>query len=80
MGLFGFQVSVLVEEDPGEGKLRPLVVAAVRDQGRKVEPAHPHVSVVLDREGPYALLARITLPKPLQERVHQRGVPYHLPL
>src|SRR3712207_6891092 len=49
VGLAGVQVPVLVEEDPGEGELQPLVVAAVRDQGREVEPAHPHVPVVLDR-------------------------------
>src|SRR5919199_2479842 len=34
MGLVRIEVPVLVEEDPGEGELQPLVVAAVRDQGR----------------------------------------------
>ena len=80
VGLVGVEVTVLVKEDLGESELYPLVFAAVRDQGRKVKPAHPHVPVVLDRKRPHTLLARIPLSESLQKRVHERGVPYNLPL
>ena len=73
-------MSILVKEYPGEGELQLLVLAAVRDQGREIEPTPPYVPVLLDREVPYALLSRIPLPEPLQKRVHERRMPYHLPL
>ena len=41
MRLIRVQVTVLVEEYLGEGELQPLVVAAVRDQGRQVQAGSP---------------------------------------
>src|SRR3954449_4370504 len=79
MSLVGVQVSVLVEEDLGERELELLVVAAVRDQSRKVQSAHPDVAVVLYRERPHPIFARVSLPEPLQERMHQRRMPDDLP-
>src|SRR5688572_31741120 len=67
--LLGVEVSVLVEEDLGERELELLVVAAPRDKSGQVQPAYPHVPVVLDRKSPYPLRIRIPLPEPLQERV-----------
>src|SRR4051812_16755556 len=80
MGLVWVQVSVLVEEDLGERELELLIVSTVGDHSRKVQPAHPDVAIVLDRERTDPLLARVPLPKPLEERMHQRRMPDDLPL
>src|SRR3954452_17415071 len=79
MGLVGVQASVLVEKDLGKRELELLVVATVRDQSRKVQTAHPDVAVVLDSERPHPILARVSLSKPLQERMYQRRMPDDLP-
>ena len=80
MRLIGVEVAVLVEEYLGEGKLQLLVVAAVRDKRRQVQPAHPDVPVVLDRERPHPRRVGIPLRKPLQKRMRQRRMPDNLTL
>src|SRR5215218_7777980 len=65
--LIRVQMSVLVEEDLGEGELQPLVLTALRDECRQVYPAYPDVPVVLDREGPYPLGVSPALPEPLEK-------------
>src|SRR5918911_1671423 len=80
MCLLGVQVTILVEEDLGECELELLVVIAVGDDGREVQPAHPDVAVVLDRERPHPLLTRIPFPEPFQKGMYQRRMPDDLPL
>ena len=80
MGLVRVEVTILVQEDLREGELEPLVVAAVRDQSRQVQPAHPDVAVVLDRERPDALAPRTPIPESFQKRVRERRMPDDLPL
>src|SRR4051794_19318658 len=80
MRLLRVQMTVLVEEDLGEGELQPLVVTALRDERRQVQPAHPDVPVILDRERPDPLRIRIPLRKPLQKRMRKRRMPYDLAL
>src|SRR5215212_12206244 len=80
MRLFGVEVTVLIEENLGECELELLIVAAVRDKGGQVQPAHPDVPVVLDRKRPYPLRISIPLPKPLQKWVRERMMPDDLAL
>ena len=80
MRLVRVQMTVLVEEYLGEGELQPLVVATLRDKRRQVQPAHPDVPVVLDRERPDPLRIRIPLRKPFQKGMRERRMPDHLPL
>ena len=80
MCLLRVQVAVLVHQNFGEGELQFLVVAAVGDQGRQVQPAHPHVPVVLDGELPNTFRVSLPITEPFQKRMGQRGVPDHLAL
>src|SRR5215203_1736070 len=80
MRLVRVQMTVLVEEYLGEGELQPLVVAALRDERRQVQPAHPDVPVVLDRERPDPLRIRIPLRKPFQKGMRERRMPNNFPL
>src|SRR5215204_7681619 len=80
MSLFGVEVTVLVEENLGERELELLVSAALRDKGGQVQPAHPDVPVVLDRERPDPLRVSIPLRKPLQKRMRERRMPDNVPL
>src|SRR5215212_2792980 len=80
MRLLRVKMAVLVEEHLGEGELQRLVLAALRDERRQVQPAHPDVPVVLDRERPDPLHVGIPLRKPLQKRMRERRMPDNVPL